>query len=61
MRVVVALGLMAIALGGCATTLAVSDTPGQTGAAFPVTTPPTVLPPNAFGPEPSHYFGTGGP
>lgn len=55
------LALVVLALGGCATSLTVSDTRGETAAGSPRETSPTALPPNVFAPEPSHYFGTGGP
>ena len=52
---VLGLACMAAALGGCATW------PPANQAAVPVGGSPSTLPPNAFSPEPNHYFGSGGP
>jgi hypothetical protein len=59
-RLLVALACLA-AIAGCATPLTTSTAPSYDGAASPATVRPAVLPPNAFGPEPQHDFGSGGP
>jgi hypothetical protein len=59
---VFALLCMAAALGGCATSPATNyGAPSSGGLASPSSGAPAALPPNAFGPEPNHDFGTGGP
>jgi hypothetical protein len=59
---VVALALMAAALGGCATPLETDTNPRSAdGLAFPMTSPAR-LPGNVFLPSPGpHYHGSGGP
>jgi len=53
---------MAAALGGCATSLANTDTaPSTEGSASPTTTSPASLPPNVFAPSVPHDFGSMGP
>jgi hypothetical protein len=59
---VVALAIMAAALGGCATSLETNtNAPAADGRAFP-TTLPAPLPGNVFLPSPGpHYHGSMGP
>ena len=58
----IVLTCMAAALGGCATWPAATDPAASSDArTSPADRAPSALPPNAFGPEPGHYFGTGGP
>jgi len=59
-RWLITLACLAAAFGGCATPLVTYDNaPSSDGAASPAT--PSPLPPNAFGPEVPHDFGSGGP
>jgi hypothetical protein len=60
-RLAFVLACLGAALAGCATPLASYDNGSSYGAAFPMTTPPAPLPPNAFGPEEPHDFGSQGP
>jgi hypothetical protein len=61
-RLVIALVCATIAMGGCATWVETNDDPSSAGgSASPIVTFPTPLPPNAFRPEVSHDFGSGGP
>jgi len=61
-RLMLALACMAAALGGCATSLATYDNaPAPLGSASPTSRAPAALPPNAFGPETPHDFGSQGP
>src|SRR5262249_33930806 len=58
---VIVLSCVSALLGGCATWPAPSREPATAGSSASPASSTPALPPNAFGPEPSHYFGTGGP
>jgi hypothetical protein len=61
-RLAIALACMAVALGGCATSLATNDSaPSSDGSALANTAAPAPLAPNVFLPSANHYFGSMGP
>lgn len=62
MRNTLALVGLATLLAGCALSQGVAADALPSGAVNPPAANASgALPPNAFGPSPNHYFGTGGP